>query len=1215
TSFPAVTGFLWDKEVEIVRSEWSSVVVIVRHVEYMGVGDNGTLDCSVPGFTKYRWTIINKATKQGYTESYVMGTGEEKIAASQSQIKIGDGGFPLVNDLMVVSCEALVGLNPRMQIIWAITRLHSPLGYPTDPRVCNYGGKSFETNCTWYQWTYKRGCYYDKGLEYTGSVNHARHLKCKYWHMSTGMNNESHVIARLMGIFQKGGHDYCRNIPVNPTCYLKKREIDSCKAEALSQPWCFSDDHPDEKPYSIHYCNIPECSSCVYGNGGGKFKVYPHRKFPVYLGRSIKTTRKVNGNPVLCMQGTGWQDNVCRTNLTIQTKWMDDPHVITKATPHCYVAKPGVDASKVKEVPHKKLELAECKFRQCTVRQVWFLFFNTYGKPFVMESNFKGVKIELVAGRKEEQIKFAAFGIHQVSGLSLGSRDYRVSNYLGSFSLQTRQPPEKMSVLTIRNVKKQYSGQYFLEYKFIEADPSIEEAIYKVNFQIDVKQPSSFSLNPTVLKVCVKGDGKISAKVNGHFAILEDTITWKYGLSRKNIKTKIVPQITRFELSADAKSLSVKRVTEELWVHVEGRSYSGMASAIAQVSLKDQPFLKPVSPLVQYALPGDDVTLIIESNQLQRVTWVFDAMVIASLPDDPNMGFRRTPRGDNVVTSLVVSDVREHHYGNYHVEAILDGCKNRIVFEVKHSSENPEFENLQTPTKPALPIVFNRTGLWCTDELDPYAFHFDIDFDSVMTIGAFRNEPLTDSKAVEVQHYSIEHSVDKVTWARYILKENNSRIPYTLLGNKVHWLSVPLTARFLRVYPERLDSIACMKVRFFGCKVKSLYCDDMNRIKESSQFPLGFLIGIPAALFAGALIIGIVLYKRKHSVEEERRTKSAKRKRKHKALRDGEDSKKRRSKEKRERRRNEAEKDEHPKKKRRRKFSSSEETSFELDSEEEREIRRKAKLKAKKKEIEWEEKLRLKRKIARKRKNKSRERKDTNSDKKSDRKQTQRTEREDKGGKKHRRKDKKKGDFESPSSRGKKAHRSRRSKRDATIESTHNQVISGLEHGEELQAISHSIQSGMANTVQPFTNLRLLVVFFTGYTTCLLSIAASGIIAFIDEVEWKLFGVALQSLSFGIGEVTFVALISKFSHVRSGLSAFSGGAGVGAMTTWFCVTPSITLDILGSTALLYLVCYYVIKKTSNQNEAGGYVRLENSDTEGVEQEKSTQQSKLSTKDK
>lgn len=205
--FWPASSFLWDKEVDIVRSEWSSVVVVVRHVEYIGVIDNGTLDCGVPGFTKYRWTIINKATKDGFTESYIMGSGDEKIPESQSQLKIGgNDGFPLVNDLMVVSCEALVGLHPYMQIIWAITRLHSPLGYPTDPRVCDFGGKTFETNCTWYQWTYKTDCYYNKGLEYSGSMNRAKHLKCKYWHMSTGSHHESHVFARLMGIFEKGNN-------------------------------------------------------------------------------------------------------------------------------------------------------------------------------------------------------------------------------------------------------------------------------------------------------------------------------------------------------------------------------------------------------------------------------------------------------------------------------------------------------------------------------------------------------------------------------------------------------------------------------------------------------------------------------------------------------------------------------------------------------------------------------------------------------------------------------------------------------------------------------------------------------------------------------------------------------------------------------------------------------------------------------------------------
>lgn len=77
---------------------------------------------------------------------------------------------------------------------------------------------------------------------------------------------------------------------------------------------------------------------------------------------------------------------------------------------------------------------------------------------------------------------------------------------------------------------------------------------------------------------------------------------------------------------------------------------------------------------------------MIEHNQLLQVTWVFDAIVIASLPDDPNMAFRRVARGDNLVTSLVISDVREHHYGNYYVESTLDGCKTVIKFEFKHSS-------------------------------------------------------------------------------------------------------------------------------------------------------------------------------------------------------------------------------------------------------------------------------------------------------------------------------------------------------------------------------------------------------------------------------------------------------------------------------------------------------------------------------------------------
>lgn len=57
------------------------------------------------------------------------------------------------------------------------------------------------------------------------------------------------------------------------------------------------------------------------------------------------------------------------------------------------------------------------------------------------------------------------------------------------------------------------------------------------------------------------------------------------------------------------------------------------------------------------------------------------------------MGFRRVPRGDHIVTSLVISDVREHHYGSYYVETEVDGCKSTIKFDVKHLSG--EFLHIQ----------------------------------------------------------------------------------------------------------------------------------------------------------------------------------------------------------------------------------------------------------------------------------------------------------------------------------------------------------------------------------------------------------------------------------------------------------------------------------------------------------------------------------------
>ncbi|EDO47914.1 predicted protein [Nematostella vectensis] len=880
-------AFLYDKEVEIVRTEWSPVVVVVRHVEYMGVADNGTLKCSVPGFTKYRWTILNKASKEGYAESVVMGTDED-LPESQSDLEIGgEEGIPLVNDLMVVSCEAMVELEPRMRMVWVITRMHSPLGYPTDPSVCDYGSNSYLTNCTWYQWTYRTDCYHGKGLEYRGTQSRAlKGNTCKYWHMSGGAHPNSHKLARVMGFYSKGGHDYCRNFPFNPTCYLKNNDVKSCQSNILSQPWCYSDTNPaEETEYKIHYCNVKQCSDCMYGQGNGSFALYPGRKLPEYQGRSIATKKGVP-----CLQGVGWEDNVCRSTLKIKTKAMGSYHTVTRPTPHCYVTKPGAVTSKIKQVPDGNLELAECKLRQCTVRQVWFLFFNTFGDAFIEESNLKGIKIVLVRGRKEERIKFGAFGIHRPEGLTLGTSDYRLSSYVNNFQLIPRRPPGPLSEIVIRNIQSSYSGVYSVHYKFSEADPAVDQGVYKVNFELEVKEPTTFSLSPGAMGVCLDGEGKFRLMVQGHFDILDDSLEWFYGPSREKAITRVRPENTRFELTADAMGLLVKRVTTELWVMVKGRTYSGFPSATAKVAIKDQPLLKAITPTNQYASPGDEVIITIETDQLQKVTWVFDAMVIGSLPDDPDMGFQRVPRGQSLVTSLVIAGVKEHHYGGYKVSAVLNGCTSALTFYVKHISERPEEEEgpvMETggdkssekpkPTQRS----FNRTGIWCTDDLEPYAFFFSVDFPTEMTIGAFRNEPLSETSAVEVQHYTIGHSLDKKSWTNTTFK-GKTKIPYIISGEDHSPLPVPITARHFRFYPEKLPgTVACMKVRLYGCRGKTLECDKTGNPVPT---PLNLKLFVGAPLGASSLfaLVGLLFWnqrklRRELELEKKRRKRKKKR--------------------------------------------------------------------------------------------------------------------------------------------------------------------------------------------------------------------------------------------------------------------------------------------------------------------------------------------------
>ena len=69
----------------------------------------------------------------------------------------------------LIQCQGKNGYNGDVisERLWIVTRLHSPLGYPTDPIIC--GGKLGK--CEDLTWLFRVECMPDYGPEYRGSVS------------------------------------------------------------------------------------------------------------------------------------------------------------------------------------------------------------------------------------------------------------------------------------------------------------------------------------------------------------------------------------------------------------------------------------------------------------------------------------------------------------------------------------------------------------------------------------------------------------------------------------------------------------------------------------------------------------------------------------------------------------------------------------------------------------------------------------------------------------------------------------------------------------------------------------------------------------------------------------------------------------------------------------------------------------------------------------
>ena len=556
----AVHCLLQDWEVEVVKSKWSNVPVAVRHVEFIGTIDNGTLDCFIPGFSQYRWELINKASAGPFSESTSL-VLDDQIKEHQSTIKIGKGGFPMATELLVVSCEAMLNKRPKFQIIWVVTRLHSPLGYPTDPKVCTFNFPRYMFGgCEDYKWWYPTDCYYGKGNDYKGDAYLTKSNppgKCQYWFQDRPNSDSSDYIVNY-----GKEHRNCRN----PT--------------GDHSPWCITTS--TKTSLQKQFCFVQRCSECMYGYGDGHFEPYDdidwdidwQQLFPKYEGRVIETLKvDEKGSPRLCMTGKGFESNQCRTGKD-------------QKSPHCLVATEKSDEPDIEDEDDSRLELVECRIPQCTVRQVWFLFFNSFGRPYLKESNYEAVEIVLVNGRRSEIIKFGAFGIHRASGLSINSEESRLIKFAQRFTLNANVPPNKLSTIKIENVKKSYSGRYYLHYIFEEGDSRIQQSTYKGNFKLDVRDPMKLSVIPSVLQLCQGERGSLKVQVSGGFKLLEGSVKWKYGASEKRITKEISHEDPVFELSPDLKKITIKEIKKDTWIRVEGSSYSGTVNAVGQFKMK-----------------------------------------------------------------------------------------------------------------------------------------------------------------------------------------------------------------------------------------------------------------------------------------------------------------------------------------------------------------------------------------------------------------------------------------------------------------------------------------------------------------------------------------------------------------------------------------------------------------------------------------------------
>lgn len=380
-----------------------------------------------------------------------------------------------------------------------------------------------------------------------------------------------------------------------------------------------------------------------------------------------------------CHVGTaGWHaDNVCSVKVkgVGLSGRMDKPN---DGLPYCLRV---FDKSKLEDgkkddhdVNWDNFAWEECTAPQCTVRQVWFLLFNTHRYIHFDSNNEEYVEVPCLANQ-HCQMRFLHFGTSYCDGMKLETEP-GLEAFLHLITLMCKPTPQ-MSYIDIMETKAGMAGKYSLVYTFKEGNPILDEHIFKVNFKLEMLERTKVSLTSATL--CRGYQASIQIVTQGSYKIIRSSIQWKYSYTGYGWKSAH-SLFEQFKIAPDGMYIVIKSADKTIHVQVSGSTSTNSFKVKREVKMLKTPKIILKSGTIE-GKENDEVTLEISYDLAATSRWIFGGLIITH--NTPNYYIATKVDTEKMlkVETLTIERLTTKAEGIYTTEVNQGGC---IATEMIH---------------------------------------------------------------------------------------------------------------------------------------------------------------------------------------------------------------------------------------------------------------------------------------------------------------------------------------------------------------------------------------------------------------------------------------------------------------------------------------------------------------------------------------------------